>query len=75
VFGFETAGRGILPWPVVALLLAVGSAATLLYVLHARRARHRSLDLSLLRITTFRASVTGGSLFRIGIGASRFLLR
>jgi EmrB/QacA subfamily drug resistance transporter len=74
VFGFETAGRDILPAAAVALLLAVGAAAMLLYVVHARRARHPILDLSLLRIATFRASVTGGSLFRIGIGAIPFLL-
>jgi EmrB/QacA subfamily drug resistance transporter len=74
VFGFETAGRDILPASVVILLLAAGGAAALLYVLHARRAPHPLLDLSLLRIATFRASVTGGSLFRIGIGAIPFLL-
>src|SRR5215475_3335460 len=74
VFGFETTGRDILPTPVVVLLLVVGAVAALIYVAHARRATHPIIDLSLLRIATFRASVTGGSMFRIGIGALPFLL-
>ncbi|MFI4987734.1 MAG: MFS transporter, partial [Alphaproteobacteria bacterium] len=74
VFGFEAAGRSILPNHVVALLLGVGAVALRLYVLHARRAFHPIIDLSLLRIPTFRASVAGSFLFRIGIGASPFLL-
>ena len=41
---------------------------------HARRAAHPIIDLSLLSIPTFRASVTGGSLFRLGTGAIPFLL-
>src|SRR5438874_2268015 len=74
VFGFETTGRDILPAPLVVLLLVVGATAALVYVAHARRATHPIIDLSLLRIATFRASVTGGSMFRIGIGAIPFLL-
>ena len=74
VFGFETTGRDILPAPLVVLLLVVGATAALVYVAHARRASHPIIDLSLLRIATFRASVTGGSMFRIGIGAIPFLL-
>jgi len=43
-------------------------------VLHARRAPHPVLRLNLFRIPTFRMSVLGGTLFRIGIGAIPFLL-
>ena len=43
-------------------------------MLHARRAPAPVLDLTLLRLPTFRASVVGGFLFRIGIGAMPFLL-
>jgi Na+/melibiose symporter-like transporter len=32
------------------------------------------MDLSLMRIPTFRTSVTGGSVFRLGVGAMPFLL-
>ncbi len=74
VFGFEAAGRSILPGYLVILLLGVGAAALLLYVRHARRIFHPIIDLALLRIPTFRASVAGSFLFRIGIGATPFLL-
>ena len=74
MFGFETAGRGVLPLPLVASLLAVGAISLTLYVLHTRVHAHPIIDLNLLRIPTFAAAITGGSLFRIGIGALPFLL-
>jgi EmrB/QacA subfamily drug resistance transporter len=74
VLAFETLGRGILPTAVVGAVLAFGAVAMALYVRHARRIAHPLIDLSLLGIATFRASVLGGSLFRIGIGAIPFLL-
>ncbi|HMI18260.1 MAG TPA: MFS transporter, partial [Sphingomonas sp.] len=51
-----------------------GIVAGALYLLHARRAAHPILDLSLMRIPTFRLSVIGGSLTRITQGAQPFLL-
>ena len=74
MFGFETIGRGIVPGWATAALLAVGVASILLYLRHAARVAHPVLDLGLLRTQTFRASVTGGFLFRVGIGALPFLL-
>jgi len=53
---------------IAGVLLLVG------YFLHAQRARLPLLDLSFLRVPTFQASVLGGSLFRIGLGAVPFLL-
>jgi MFS family permease len=44
------------------------------YVVHARRTPAPILDLSLLKLPTFRASITGGFLFRLGVGAMPFLL-
>jgi MFS family permease len=44
------------------------------YVRHARTHPHPLLRLDLFRVPTFRAGVLGGSLFRIGIGATPFLL-
>jgi MFS family permease len=44
------------------------------YTLHARRTPAPVLDFSLFRIPTFRASVIGGFMFRLGIGALPFLL-
>jgi MFS family permease len=51
-----------------------GTLALIGYVGHARRTPHPLVRLDLLRIATFRASVVGGSLFRIGVGAIPFLL-
>ncbi len=45
-----------------------------LYVLHARRTGSPVLDFSLLRLPTMRASIVGGFMFRLGIGALPFLL-
>ncbi|HEY9126238.1 MAG TPA: DHA2 family efflux MFS transporter permease subunit [Acidobacteriaceae bacterium] len=44
------------------------------YVYHARRTAFPLLELDLLRIRTFRASVSGGFFTRIGIGGVPFLL-
>jgi EmrB/QacA subfamily drug resistance transporter len=44
------------------------------YALYAARIERPVLDLRFLRIPTYRASVMGGSLFRIGFGAVPFLL-
>lgn len=44
------------------------------YVLYAQRAARPVLELRLLSVPTFRASVLGGSMFRIGLGAVPFLL-
>ncbi len=74
VFGFETLGRDVLPDWMTGALLSGGAFLVLLYCLHARRAQAPLLDLTLLKVPTFRASVTGGLLFRIGMGALPFLL-
>jgi Na+/melibiose symporter-like transporter len=54
--------------------LCVGIAGLVGYVLHSRRHPRPLLDLNLFRLSTYRAGVVGGSIFRIGIGASPFLL-
>jgi EmrB/QacA subfamily drug resistance transporter len=74
VFGFETIGRGLVPWSSTLLLLALGILGVTLYVLHATRTIYPLVDLALLGVPTFRASIIGGFLFRIGIGATPFLL-
>jgi EmrB/QacA subfamily drug resistance transporter len=74
LFGLGGAGRGLIPWEAAIFLACWGTVALSAYVLHARHAAFPLLDLKLLSIKTFRASVTGGSLFRIGIGSIPFLL-
>jgi len=73
-FGFENVGRGALPKVVIAALLIIGAACTVLYVRHARRVDHPIIDLALFRIPTYAAASIGGFLFRMGLGALPFLL-
>ncbi len=70
----ETLGFDLIPWTVQVAALALAVASTAGFIYHARRAERPVLDLSLLRLSTFRASVTGGTLIRIGIGATPFLM-
>ena len=73
-FGLSVAGLNLLPWTVVAALVAIGAISMTLYVMHARRTGSPVLDFSLMRLPTLRASILGGFLFRLGIGALPFLL-
>jgi EmrB/QacA subfamily drug resistance transporter len=73
-FGLSVAGLNLLPWWVVIGLIGIGSISMTLYVIHAKRTTSPVLDLTLLRLPTLRASVYGGFLFRLGIGALPFLL-
>jgi len=74
LFGLGGFGRGLMAWQAAVNLAGFGILALAAYGLHARGAAFPLLDLKLLSIKTFRASVTGGSLFRIGIGSIPFLL-
>jgi EmrB/QacA subfamily drug resistance transporter len=56
------------------MLIAVGTAAMLAYLWHAGRRVDPVIDLSLMRIDSFRLSVISGSLMRITQGAQPFLL-
>jgi EmrB/QacA subfamily drug resistance transporter len=74
VFGVTVIGRGLVGTTIVVALIAAGILLLIIYVLHARRAKFPILELRLLKISTFRASLTGGSVFRIGVGALPLLL-
>ena len=68
VFGEHTlSGREVTGLLVIAAALLAG------YALHARTASHPLLHLTLLRIRTFRAAVSGGFITRVGIGGIPFL--
>jgi EmrB/QacA subfamily drug resistance transporter len=73
-FGITNIGQGLFSAKIVVALLAVGAVSCWLYVRHARVTKAPLLDLKLLKIDTFFASVVGGFLFRIGMGALPFLL-
>lgn len=74
VFGLSVVSLPALPPIAGFLTVAVGLVSAVLYLLHARRAKNPLLALELFRNQVFRASVLGGGLFRIGIGAVPFLL-
>jgi EmrB/QacA subfamily drug resistance transporter len=73
-FGLSVLGLNFLPWTVVAALIIGGAFFIAAYLVHARRTPHPALDLTLLQLPTFRGSIVGGFIFRIGIGALPFLL-
>ncbi|MEA2864595.1 MAG: hypothetical protein QOC84_2551 [Bradyrhizobium sp.] len=73
-FGLSVAGLNLLPWTVVASLVAIGTISMTLYMIHAKRTASPVLDFSMLRLPTLRAAIVGGFLFRLGIGALPFLL-
>jgi EmrB/QacA subfamily drug resistance transporter len=76
LFGFETMSRGVGETSVAVALIGAGLASGGAYVVYAQRARRMTpiLDLSLMRIRTFRVSMLAGSLSRITQGAQPFLL-
>jgi EmrB/QacA subfamily drug resistance transporter len=73
VLGMEQVGAdptdGILGLALLGVAVLVGGGA----VLRLRRARHPLLDLSALRIPTFRVGNVGGGMYRLLIGAAPFL--
>jgi EmrB/QacA subfamily drug resistance transporter len=73
-FGLSVAGLAFLPDSIVVALIGVGAIAGVTYVMYAQRTVAPILDLSLLKLPTFRASIFGGFMFRLGVGALPFLL-
>ncbi|MCX5519850.1 MFS transporter [Kaistia defluvii] len=74
ITGSTSLGLNLMPWPYVATCLIGGAALLTVYFFYSRRVANPILDLSLFAIPSFAASVFGGMLFRIGIGALPFLL-
>ena len=74
ISGLTLAGSEVIPVGFAYGLVAFGIVLCALYVRHAGRCDAPLLDLTLLRLQTFRTSVLGGGLFRLGIGAIPFLL-
>ncbi|MGO9397589.1 MAG: DHA2 family efflux MFS transporter permease subunit [Xanthobacteraceae bacterium] len=73
-FGLSVMGLALLPAGWVAALIGLGAVSAAAYVIHARRTPAPILDLGLFKLETFRASIFGGFMFRLGIGALPFLL-
>ncbi|GJE38904.1 MDR family MFS transporter [Methylobacterium persicinum] len=74
MLGLASMGRHLLPATVSWGCFVAGGILLPLYFWRSRRVEHPVVRLDLLRYPTFRAAVTGGSLFRIGTGAIPFLL-
>lgn len=74
VYTLEMLNEQTVPFGVIMIIALCSIAAIGLYVLHARRTRDPIIDIALLGIPTFRASLLGGTLFRSGVGAMPFLL-
>jgi hypothetical protein len=74
MYGIEAIGRGGSEFTQMIVLLVLGVVLGALALRHLLRSSHPLLDLSVFRIATFRASISGGSLFRAGAGTLVFLL-
>jgi EmrB/QacA subfamily drug resistance transporter len=74
MLGLASGGRHLIPEAISTGCIVIGAISIVLYVLHARRTPHPVLRLNLLKIPTYRASVVGGTLFRVGVGSIPFLL-
>jgi EmrB/QacA subfamily drug resistance transporter len=74
VYGLELIGRQNTPWPATFAFLGCGGIVGALAILHFRRAPAPLIDLASLKIKTFAVTIWGGSLFRVAISVSPFLL-
>ncbi len=74
IFGLTVLGRHFIRVDANIALIATGAILLAFYIRHARNFSDPILDLRLLAIPTYGASVVGGFLFRIGVGATPFLL-
>ena len=74
MYGLDLTSHSPVPWDVVAGCAVVGGVSLAYALWHLRRTAHPLVDLSPLGVQTFRASVVGGTVFRIAIGSAPFLL-
>jgi len=74
VFGLSLVSMPVLPMWLAAVSTGVGIFAGIVYIAYSRHAAHPLLDLNILREPTFRGTVTGTTIFLIGVGAIPFLL-
>ena len=70
----ELIGRQDISWRTASISLVTGALLGLLAVLHITRTPHPILDFLTLKIKTYAVSILGGSVFRIAISVSPFLL-
>jgi EmrB/QacA subfamily drug resistance transporter len=74
MYSLELMGQETSNWNKVGALLGYSLLAGALAAMHMRRTEHPLIDFACLKRRTFAVAIWGGSLFRIGIMASPFLL-
>ncbi|GIF20671.1 MFS transporter [Paractinoplanes tereljensis] len=74
VVGLEGVAESHPDWPLAIGALALAAVALTAVVVHLLRARQPLVDLSILRVRTYRVTALGGSVFRAVITAIPFLL-
>nr|WP_296772658.1 MFS transporter [Rhodococcus sp. (in: high G+C Gram-positive bacteria)] len=74
VLSLDTVRSDGTPWTAVGIGMGIGCIALTLTVIHLRRTAHPLLDLTVLRIQSFRNTATYGSFYRMIITAVPFLL-
>ncbi len=74
MLGVSALGGHLLSAETAIACIALGAVILWGYVWQALRNPHPLINFTLLKLPTFRAGVLGGSLFRIGVGATPFLL-
>ncbi|PLZ04321.1 MFS transporter [Burkholderia sp. WAC0059] len=74
MLGLSLVGSGLVSFGHAVGMCLAGALLLVGYWFYARRVERPVLDLRLLNIPSFHASVAGGSLFRIGLGSVPFLL-
>lgn len=73
-YGLEVLGEHRMPAAMVGLIAGSGLALIAAYVVHAHRREQPLLGLDLFRVRTFRVSVLGGFITRLGSSGMPFLL-
>lgn len=74
VLSLDTVRSDGTPWIAVGIGMGISGVALTLTVIHLRRTSHPLLDLTVLRIQSFRNTATYGSFYRMIITAVPFLL-
>jgi EmrB/QacA subfamily drug resistance transporter len=74
MLGLSSLGGHLMPAAITAACIVLGSIALGGFVWHAKRTPQPLIDLALFKLPTFNAGVVAGTLFRIGVGATPFLI-
>jgi hypothetical protein len=74
MYSLELLGRQSARWSTIGLFLGYGLVAGWMAVRHMRRSPHPLIEFATLKVRTFAIVIWGGSLFRIAISVSPFLL-